>query len=229
MRKIIIFILLLSSLSNINADIINKMLNINNEEIIKLYDFYVDNSNGFCESFARYYAYLYTSKYINNHYLYITTADDTMGPNIMAYKIYDNKIVFIIKHWGSRYVWNTNNESNIYVEIKYIFVELYLINDVINWNYYEIEKIDIEGFIINNSYIYLGNNKLMKTPSLDSEVYKIIHRDTYEDMYLDVIGVNQEYCNAEGINDFWYKINYENEILWMHGGTVYFENVIIIK
>jgi hypothetical protein len=192
------------------ADIVETISKYTNKNHFTVYDIGVS-----------YYCHLYVSR---DGYLFSKNIGDNLDNYILAYKINDDNIVLIIKHYGYIY----NEIVGLIQEIKYFNVELKEINGELIGIWHEMDLIDLHGLIINNTYVYDYYSdmvNIMIEPSIHSEMYdKLNNRSEVK-----VIEIENRREKINDMNDFWYKIEYNNKILWIYGYYVYCLNSIKIR
>jgi hypothetical protein len=213
MTKLSLLILFILSSYNLNADIVSKLLEITEENQIVLYNY------------SGYYTALYTLSGDNmggDNYLCVNSFIDPLGPSIMAYTISSDHIRLVIK--DRRYAFQTSDTGDFFEEIIYFFVELREVNNKIQYICNKTDQLNLSGFIFNDSFIVNENIEARLDQSLNSATYIILNDSDHPD--IDLIEISQEYIKAGIVNDFWYKIKYDNKILWVNGGYVHFGTMI---
>ena len=157
MRKLFFTIILIFiSINIVNADIIETISKYTNINYYTVFDIE-----------SRYYCHLYVSK---DGYLFSKNIGDNLDNYILAYKINNNNIILIIKHFGFVY----DEIIGFIREIKYFYKELNIVNEELNSRWYEMDFIDLNGLIINDTYVYNYYNdivNIMIKPSINPEIF----------------------------------------------------------
>jgi hypothetical protein len=164
-----------------------------------------------------FYPYYCELHILDDKYLFVDNAQDTVGAYILAYTINSETITLIIKHYAYRYNEVTDKP---YSEITYFYVELKDVKGEIMCKWHEINDISLDGFTVNGAYIFDDFDdtvNIMLEPSLNSGIYATLYVNGEKVKYVKIIGIENRREKINDMYDFWYKIEYENKKLWMYG------------
>jgi hypothetical protein len=206
LKKYFIIIISLFLFNNyIHADIIDRLEKYR-------YNYYNRNNNYLTlYDSGNYFGYLYL---IDNYLQVGHHNGDLLGNCIVAVRTSRDKIELLIKHLG----YGPN-------EIKYFYVEITEIENEINCSWEEVNSINLNGFIFNQSFImYYRLVNIMFYPSVNSETYIQFYPGERVEIKVLAIGNRREIIDNN--DDFWYQIEYDNKILWIHGYNLFFSEGI---
>jgi hypothetical protein len=193
-------------------DVVNTISKYTFENPLMVYD--IDYDIGY-----RYYCRLFVSEDKN---LFVDNMEESPGPCIFAYKINNDTITLIIKHFADGYNEITGKPCQ---EIKYFYVELKDVKGEIMSEWHEINAINLDGFTINGAYIVGDTVNIMFEPSLNFGIYATLSENSEHGNYI-ITGIDDRREKINDMNDFWYTIEYENKKLWVYGYYICFWNGI---
>jgi hypothetical protein len=191
-------------ISNGDRDLFNELLNSNFQSIIR--------PTG--ES------YYVCTLFIRNQSLYCYYESDAGdSPTIMAYRIIENEISFIIKSNWQINDWNYESE---YRPTKYFQIDLIQEGDSFIYECDQLTQLNLSGFqffpaTINNEVVNLRRN-----PNLDSQVIGIAREGDTIDVQ-DVTDIRQQILQYD---DYWYEIELEGFTGYVYGSLIEFQKIL---
>ena len=211
MKKFYFFLLLCLVVSNLNANIIDKLLEITVQNRIKIFDNWND----------------VFSIYTAGNDLVVDVFSDAGGHvSIVGYRIINNSIRIIVKHrtWEFvRPVYNDRYDTIIDIN-HYYLVEIEEINGKLEYFCNRIGEINLNEYIINDAKIY-KKTKARLGPSIQwNEKVEL-----EEESSVKIIGVEKNGDGVYNTYDYWFKVIIDvQEEYWIFGFFIDFDNRIKI-
>lgn len=199
MKKIRLFFIPLFSLSaNINADIIDKIIERHSFLDWQLpFSLIVHDHN---EEFVVFYE--------GSGYL----------PTIVGYQFNRDNLKFIVKQ--TYYGQEEDVPGEVYKSIYYL-IEIKENNSEIECNYHEIDRLNLNSFVVNKAMVNDNNVNTRSVPSLSGEKYLKLNRGNMFNILLV-----SNYMEIDKMYDYWYKIEVNNREVWIYGYFVWFSRAV---
>jgi hypothetical protein len=206
MKKYFLLALSLFILESANADIIKKLSAITRDNAI---EFPVGR-----------YGYMFSIYTENNNLAVDVFSDGRAFASIVAYKMDNSSIKMIIKKRMETYAILEASGNRIYIDADfYYLVEIEEVSGKLEYYYYIIEEMNLNGFTSNDAEIYEDTGAKPAPDSQYTDAFKL-----KKGIPIKIVSVEKQGESEGSMYDYWFKTEIDKKTYWVFGFFIEFKN-----